>query len=520
MLRALKGAISYIEASTTAGTPSDIMIDVIANRVANLKNMVTKLPANVDDMTAAIALLGESTCFSGQQKTDLLRAFHTSMQTGAFGDVGEDSNSKSQQIAYVENYLNDPMYEVLEDKSIMDDARTEHFVDFLHNILGCKFPDVATRKRITAIILLLHGGAVTARSAKAMFDMFATINKRKRDHRRHLPTTCKHFPEDPEDFMRLHPDRYPEDAPPVTPRLSVTQITECMNMVSARNTNTMLKTRRDQDAALLPLASSGSGREELPPAGMLQMMQGVQQGVQMLGQFMQMMNSSPGRGPTPGGNCNIRFNPIGDPPGQHVQRDGAGGPPVRHADTGGLQGHPSTPQSCIEDVRQPLPMATRVEERESGSQPIMQRSSSHVEGQFHTESQEGVDTAEDDVDKMLKGIGQPKSNKSMTIDRPPKVTKGSGTAKKPVTKHTLKDLPKDKPPPFGVKLPCIYNGCKIYGSSSRFRVVPKPGKSVYDHQVKIVKGNEKQAWAKVIEYCKNPKIPETSINSILRVCLV
>ena len=98
------------------------------------------------------------------------------------------------------------------------------------------------------------------------------------------------------------------------------------------------------------------------------------------------------------------------------------------------------------------------------------------------------------------------------------VGKGVYVAKKPsahvsVPKaSTIVSFAKTNPPPYGTALPCSFNGCKIDGSSTRYRVVPFPGKSVYDYSVPSV-GDAQKAWGKVIEYCKNPKIPEHSINS-------
>ena len=67
---------------------------------------------------------------------------------------------------------------------------------------------------------------------------------------------------------------------------------------------------------------------------------------------------------------------------------------------------------------------------------------------------------------------------------------------------------------FGTSLPCVYNGCKIYAGSGRFRVVPFPGLSVYDRTFMFNDKNKSKVWGNVIDYCKKPSIPKSSANYV------
>ena len=89
----------------------------------------------------------------------------------------------------------------------------------------------------------------------------------------------------------------------------------------------------------------------------------------------------------------------------------------------------------------------------------------------------------------------------------------SKTGKKK-SKIEIAEFPKNKPPSFGVELPFIFNGCKVLKGSSRFRVIPRPGESVYDKAFHITAGNEKEAWGNMIDYCKKPVIPKSSKNYV------
>ena len=108
---------------------------------------------------------------------------------------------------------------------------------------------------------------------------------------------------------------------------------------------------------------------------------------------------------------------------------------------------------------------------------------------------------------------QPKTEEKKTPQNVAGVKKTIDKKKAIDKKHDC--YPKDKPPKYGVELPCFYNGCKIYGALSSFRVVPFPGKSVYDRQFffKDNKGALAQ-WDLLIKYCKKPVIPSTSANAI------
>ena len=92
-----------------------------------------------------------------------------------------------------------------------------------------------------------------------------------------------------------------------------------------------------------------------------------------------------------------------------------------------------------------------------------------------------------------------------------KIKAGAEKAIKSVTTiNVLKAVPK-----FGVDFPFSYNGCNVYRSAARYRVVPRPGKSVYDKAFQFGgMKTEKEAFADMLQYLKNPTIPKTSANYV------
>ena len=57
-------------------------------------------------------------------------------------------------------------------------------------------------------------------------------------------------------------------------------------------------------------------------------------------------------------------------------------------------------------------------------------------------------------------------------------------------------------------MPIAYLGCKIYISvaGKKWRVMPKPGQSVYDRA--FAWGDDPETkWSMLLEYCENPVLP-------------
>ena len=117
--------------------------------------------------------------------------------------------------------------------------------------------------------------------------------------------------------------------------------------------------------------------------------------------------------------------------------------------------------------------------------------------------EETSEAVEDDIDRMLAAAKIPKVK--ATKECKPKKPKKAVTAKPPPTKPTTLKI--DGP------WPCTWNACKIYWvtKSSKWRVFPRPGVSVYEKGFTVGKGKTKlQAFNEMLEYLKKPIIPTTS----------
>ena len=54
----------------------------------------------------------------------------------------------------------------------------------------------------------------------------------------------------------------------------------------------------------------------------------------------------------------------------------------------------------------------------------------------------------------------------------------------------------------------------LFASVSQFRVLPRPGESLYDKSFSYMSKTKAAAWKDVISFCKKPVIPSTSKNFI------
>ena len=489
MHSAISAAIAYIEVSQAAGTSEEILTSITKNRLDNLRSMLGKSTPSLDDTTAAISLVGSTKAFNHEQKQALLGAIHTKVQSSSLdGDEGADT-TKAQSHKYVENYLTEALYNILDNKDIPEVERIEAFVDFLQLRNGCKFPDVSSRKRFVAIISLCNGTNATAKALKASYDKFAEINIRKRKLRVLAPTTMKVFPENPKEFASLHPCSYLEGQPYVVSRLSSSMIDEVVGMTSARKTNSLINSKSEAPATL-PVHSGVVSSTDVMH------MDGVKQGFQMMGQMMQMMMGSSGRRGAEEPHVNFRFGPYGGSPSRLHLSDGpsSAGAGRPGASSGGL--------SCP-----PPGDGSQANSKESGGTDV------------------GVDEAceEDEIDAMItqkrvnfKGL-KPRGKKGAKVMKS-RAKKGAKFIAKDdtVKKVTKQDatFPLNKPPKFGTALPLTFNGCRVCSGGNRYRVVPFPSKSVYDRAFKFKKGDEARAWKDVLAFCKKPTIPSTSSNAI------
>jgi hypothetical protein len=118
-----------------------------------------------------------------------------------------------------------------------------------------------------------------------------------------------------------------------------------------------------------------------------------------------------------------------------------------------------------------------------------------------------------DVDRMLNdgaASGAPPAKKA----RVHTATAGS-VMKRPASAQPASAIfDRSSPPKFGTNCPCVFNNCRIYEVSTKFRVVPAPDRSAYDRGFPFTAATKKDAWNTLIKYCRDPFIPKGSKNYV------
>lgn len=401
---------------------------------------------------------------------------HARAQNASTVDNAVDGNghSKLQKHLYLQNYLPAFVWGTMEDTAKSPEQRIDAIIDLCHAI-GLKFMDVETKKRISGLALLAENrSAMSAQSGKAMYDLITTLNNRKRAFRASVPTTLKIFPEDVKEFVTLFPTCYQDGHGPIASRIDPARIINMVPMIPARKNNALLNTGCDQMQTPNPQHQHLALQSN--PMQMLMQMQ-----MQM---FRGMMNMNQN-----GNNDNMQV----DDPLISFHRPAA------------------------DQHRQLLPALTNGNPQASSPRedsPTDKSPTGTPTGNPQAFFQDSSVT--DDIDAMLSKIKPP-----ATIDdsKPATVYKKKTPPSLPTTQKKPKASILRRPsasvagrrPKLTDTFPVLWNGCKIYSGAGKFRVLPKPGVSLYDKS--FAHGSDKElAFKKALDFCDKPIIPNCSVN--------
>ncbi len=504
---ALRASMDYIRTSqrhsdeTTMITIRDNQTKCICSMIGRMQNV------SVHDATCAMTLFDSAVSpFTEDQKKSILAAIHAKMQASAVDNVMEDGTpaSKAQTNKYIYNYGTNADWEITCDKTKSEEERCLVWVERCHKI-GLRFPDPITRKTVCAIVMLGQGDSShSALGAKALYDLFTNLNSKKRIARRDYETTMKTFPCNVTDFLSLHARCYEPDAQPVVSRLSASTINDLIPMISARNTNRLLRTNMTSS---MGSGSGGSAMPILPTRHVpgMQMMQTQQNNPMM--QMMQMMHGFFMQQPNArasSGEINI-FQPTA-PHGLQPDESPAKRQliAIRDAHESNLLALPDARvpgkehrDEAVAESHRPPPGGSTIDEAIDGT-AIGKKTNAAVE---------------DDIDTMLAAAqGAPPKKRKATPQ--PVLKRPSGTFSARSKPFSVDNCHKTRPP-FGSAVPLMYKGCKVYESPSSFRVLPRPGESKYDRSITFgAKKTKEAAWKDVITYCENPVIPKCSTNYV------
>ena len=444
-------------------------------------------------------------------------------------DVDDQKDSaKKQTNKYIQNYFDAELIESLKNKKEEESVRVDKLIDYLQVKLGIKFPDPDLRKRLASLVNLYNGATIGPTRLKETYDLITKTNVRKREPRKHVHTTMKHFPKDPAEFDALHPGRI--TTPTSKCEFSQNQIDDVVALTPCRKNNALIKSKAtefEESSRFSTFPGSSSGNQINDPLGAMVKQMMMQQIASMMGMSGMSRNRSPSPRPK-------RRGPLA----------------IELGDDEEEQGHEKRNRTTNEEDQ-------GREKRSRTTNNFEDRDGDDDDGDLSGETEphslplgDGKEVDGDAADDIDKEIAEAMRSKKLKEDKEKQKrkdaaskkkteneTKGSGPKKqktldaKPkadADKQTLGKTPKStskvnmeiveyaraKPPAFDSDFPLLYNGCKVLACKDRYRVWPKPGKSLYDKAFVWTKSSKREVWSKVIEYCKKPSIPTTSKNYV------
>ena len=550
MLSAFNAHMSYIDANIEAGCSGDRLASLINSRVRSLCTFIPKAASvSMDEMSATLGALTASPHLSDDQREMVRAAIQTKCDQCEFGD----DDKKTQHNDFFQKYLSLDITKIWMSE-IDDMEKVRKTVRYNHG-LGIVYPSPDLRKRIISLMLLYSkrtGGRYAHYLYKKYTEQNAAIRRKSRPE-----MTFRRFPEDPQDFRHAYPGRI---LTWVECGFEDKKIEDYMEMVSARNTNNNLKSYDDiekgnsdqsqsQSLAISKRTSSCNQFPAIPDEtmgvqGLMQQML-MKSMAQMFGMNMPCLSSGDrdrsrrrSRSPVEIKYGNGRRRSLTD------ANDKQGPPPQSsddesEADIAACDNRDTDHETADRDERDNRDDRHRPAHGARDSTYRTEAESVEAQADANDEIAAEIKKAKlaalqtmtkpGDIETALTkaAIKQPsKSRKGQkrkaTTSKTPSngaspSTSGPSAASKTGKKKSkieIAEFPKNKPPSFGAELPFIFNGCKVLKGSDRFRVIPRPGESVYDKAFQITAGKEKEAWASMIDYCKKPVIPISSKNYV------
>jgi hypothetical protein len=508
VLPAVKASIEYIRANIQSHATAEKLAKLQEDQKEHLKSVIAAASIDIHDATACINEITNApepvlTKANRDLLMDKIRA-----QVHCHGSAPKTvviERGKSQNHMYMENYCRDVTWDQLYSGATSTDKM--HVLIKESRMIGLLHPSPPTRLHMITIIAQCSGLSLNPRLAYNMCQQYKDINDGYQKRLGGTPT-LQDFPVDVLDFLNAFDDRYPDDEQPVPAKVNADALKEVEALLPLRRSSKLLK---DDTVPMLQLQPSGSGQMH-PLCNVLNpLMQGLAQLLQ-------------------GGQAGHDGGVAILPPRQRrrVQSDQL--LPLGYSSDSPTDSPPTGARPALAD--RPRDIAPDIE-------AVTESPFEEVGDTVPTRPT----TASEEVDDLLAKssvIGKAPAKGPKTEPKPKgrpkkaaapeKAAAKSKAAAKPATAAKKIAMPKVKakakassctswvkPPPAGSPCPLTYNGCKVYRSYAGkgcFRIMPKPGKSVYDKTISIGDRSERDAWKEVLAYCAKPVIPKTSKNFV------
>jgi hypothetical protein len=228
------------------------------SRVSHFVDTIPSKNPDVDDAMATMSELGKETeHFTADQRKLMGDAISAHMRNEHTAGATSGS-TKLQKCHDINNMWTDKMWNLFFDKSVSWNHKLETAARFMISVMGIRRPNDNTVKNVVAIIELCHGREMDPNeSYKEVHSLRTKISSL----RELLPgnIVSMDYPK-VGDLVKLHPNMYPMDEPPIPCRVDETEILQRTrkDMMPTISTNKRLKSKV---SALVASPSSGSASD-------------------------------------------------------------------------------------------------------------------------------------------------------------------------------------------------------------------------------------------------------------------
>ena len=507
-----------------AATADDDKSPIIEAQYVHLLALIHRQHGKLQlqEATAALQMLRSQSCFfTAQQSTALRKAISTaSSQTPHHVHKSVRVQHALQEFQFIHQYISETQWAEIQefDHTGKVNIKTlDSIIDTVAHVLaniGCLHPSPnPSQKHIVAFIHAVHGKPLSGdRFLKTMKELKEALKYYWSRPVPGAPSGISKYTESSSDFARAHPAAFAASGDPVACKIPYSAIEYCFKRGCCRDTHKSVRSaeRSDDRGAMTPASNDCMGfmQNLYHMCSAMQRANGAH-GMSMSGtpylskRRRMLMDGASSVSSTPSHEDLGLIEDLGEVSSAHDNRKTAHAAAPAHSQQKALaitNGNIDVP--VIDD-------RTKIDDRGgvAGLDAMLQKTRAKIE--FAAEE---VDDDDDDESEAA-----PSKKKKKKVKKA--IAAAGGLKKKPAaackdaTAALIHSFEKGNPPKYGTTLPILYNGCKIYCSPDRYRVVPFPGQSKFDKGFPF-KSGKKPAWTSVLNYCKNPIVPAHSKNAL------
>ena len=484
MLKKYKAIVDFLNVSKLA-MPHDTYVSLQLAQMAHLTIFFANASPHLDDASATLAALAVATdAFSVDQRTELGNVIGKAVQAQTCpidAHLGQSRQRAANQThEHMSNYLTLNDWNTIRNTTSHESTRISTMVNACLRI-GLRNPCERTTAAVVAILAATSQGQNATTSHQTLLEFKSHLKKLRAKQNSTIVKSLDAYPADVVACLAEIGNPFLDSDPPVPCPVDHSIIDNLSKTLPMRVTNAVIAGRKSANSPVIVAAPIAPA---MPPM-MEQMMQHMLAAVFGNKRTCDVQFLSPVRGTSAISLGSSDSDTPPPAPGQHLAlTDGEVG--QERSPPSGNEAASSRPQSLSEMIKAvQTGLATTKEQ--------------NAQARAEAKQAENETAKVNEAEHKHKPEAQPRAKRVNAQADVPVPKRGKGM-------KCTEDRP--RLPALSKQSFIAYKGCKIYTAvaASAWRVLPKPGESLYDK--KFPWGDKpKLQWDKLLEYCDNPKIP-------------